>query len=121
MTPISGVSSGANISPSLLRGLESLKSLKGIEGFEGVGSLGSPQPTSPASPSFKEFLLDALDHVNSMQQEADHAVEQFATGEDINAAEVLTAVQKADLSFRMMMQIRNKLVQAYQEIKEIRI
>jgi len=36
-------------------------------------------------------------------------------------AEVLTSVQKADLSFRMMMQIRNKLVQAYQEIKEIRI
>ena len=43
------------------------------------------------------------------------------TGGDVNAAEVLTAVQKADLSFRMMTQIRNKLVEAYQEVKEIRI
>jgi flagellar hook-basal body complex protein FliE len=111
MTPINGFS----IPPSLARGLESLK---GIEGFEGIEALNSPQE---ASPSFKEFMLDALDHVNSMQHDADHAVEQLATGEDVNAAEVLTAVQKADLSFRMMMQIRNKLIQAYQEIKEIRI
>jgi flagellar hook-basal body complex protein FliE len=111
MTPINGIS----IPSSLARGLESLK---GIEGFEGIEAFNSPQETSP---SFKEFMLDALDHVNSMQHDADHAVEQLATGEDVNAAEVLTAVQKADLSFRMMMQIRNKLIQAYQEIKEIRI
>ncbi len=111
MTPINGIS----ISPSLARGLESLK---GIEGFEGLETLNSPQE---AAPPFKEFLLDALDHVNAMQHDADHAVEQLSTGADVNAAEVLTAVQKADLSFRMMMQIRNKLMQAYQEIKEIRI
>ena len=72
-------------------------------------------------PSFKEFMLEAIDHVNSMQQDADKAVETLMTGGDVNAAEVLTAVQKADLSFRMMVQIRNKLVQAYQEVKEIRI
>ncbi len=126
MTPINGIA----IPPSLARGLESLK---GIEGFEGLGfktgSLGGATPgsvapgkgTQDAAPSFKEFMLDAIDQVNSMQTDADHAVEQLATGEDVNAAEVLTAVQKADLSFRMMMQIRNKLMQAYQEIKEIRI
>ena len=43
------------------------------------------------------------------------------TGADVNPAEVLTSLQKADLSFRMMMQVRNKLIQAYQEIKDIRI
>ena len=89
-----------------------------------------PIPTSPefapAAPvadqaSFKQFMLEALDQVNNMQQQADQAVEQLMTGGDANPAEVLTAVQKADLSFRMMMQIRNKLVQAYQEIKDIRI
>jgi flagellar hook-basal body complex protein FliE len=71
--------------------------------------------------SFKKMLLESLEHVNEMQQSADAAVEQFFTGGDVNAAEVLTAVQKADMSFRLMMQLRNKLVQAYQEIKEIRI
>ena len=39
----------------------------------------------------------------------------------VNPAEVLTAVQKADIAFRMMMQIRNKMVQAYQEVQNIRM
>ena len=45
----------------------------------------------------------------------------FAAWQGINPAEVLTAVQKADMAFKMMQQIRNKLVEAYQEIKEIQI
>ena len=71
--------------------------------------------------SFKDLLLDGIQEVNSMQQQADLAVQQLMTGEDVDPAAVLTAVQKADMSFRMMMQMRNKLVQAYQEIKEMRI
>ncbi|MHB1035599.1 MAG: flagellar hook-basal body complex protein FliE [Pirellulales bacterium] len=72
-------------------------------------------------PSFKNVLLDSIHQVNSMQQEADQAVKSLATGGDVNPAEVLTAVQKADIAFRMMMQIRNKLVQAYDEVKNIRV
>ena len=80
------------------------------------------QGTSPEiAESFKSFMLQSIDHVNSMQQDADVAVQTLATGGDVNPAEVLTAVQKADMSFRMMMQIRNKLVQAFQEIRDIRI
>jgi len=71
--------------------------------------------------SFKDFLLKSLDQVNAMQQDADQAVEKLFTGGDVNAAEVLTAVQKADMSFRLMMQIRNKLVEAYHKIEDIRI
>src|SRR3990167_8404977 len=84
---------------------------RGIEGL--------PQfPSSSAStPSFKEFMLQAIDQVNAMQSDADRSVEQLLTGGDVNPAEVLTAVQKADLSFSMMLQVRNKLVPAFQEIK----
>ena len=71
--------------------------------------------------SFKDYLLSSIQEVNSMQQAADQAVEQLATGGDANPAEVLTAVQKADMAFRMMMQIRNKIVQAYQEVQNIRV
>jgi flagellar hook-basal body complex protein FliE len=87
------------------------------------GSDGLPQPAAPStqSPSFKDFMLQAIDQVNAMQLDADRSVEQLLTGGEVNPAEVLTAVQKADLSFRMMLQVRNKLVQAFQEIKEIRI
>lgn len=71
--------------------------------------------------SFKDMLLDSIQQVNSMQHEADVAVQQLMTGDDVDPAVVLTTIQKADMSFRMMMQIRNKLVAAYQEIKEMRI
>jgi flagellar hook-basal body complex protein FliE len=56
-----------------------------------------------------------------MQQDADRAVEAMSVGEDVNPAQVLTAVQKADMAFRMMMQVRNKMIEAYSEIKDIRI
>src|SRR5262249_35480295 len=68
-------------------------------------------------PTFKDYLLDSIKQVNSMQQDADRAVETLFTGGDVNPAEVLTAVQKADLAFRTVMQIRNKLVAAYEEIQ----
>jgi len=70
---------------------------------------------------FKNLMLQAIDQVNNMQMAANHAVEELSTGGDVNTAEVFTAIQKADMSFRMMMQIRNKMVDAYQEIQAIRI
>lgn len=95
--------------------------------------LGISPPTTPLPPataggvqgtdtaSFKDFLLQSIGHVNNMQQEADKAVQQFLTGGDVNPAEVLTSIQKSDMTFRLMLQIRNKLVQAYQEVSNIRI
>lgn len=98
-----------------------------------ISGLGSSQiqqlPTRPpavngagaADDDFKNFLLDSIQNVNSMQQQADRSVEALFTGGDVNPAEVLTAVQKADLAFKMMMQVRNKLVQVYHEVKDIRV
>lgn len=96
--------------------------------------LGIPSlPPSPAAPlsglagssgsakSFQEFLTDSIHQVNAMQQDADHAVESLFTGGDTNPAEVLTAVQKADVAFRMMLQVRNKMVQAFEEVQNLRI
>ena len=80
----------------------------------------APGAAQPAS-SFKDFLLDSIQEVNSMQQAADQAVQQLASGEPVSPAEVLTAVQKADIAFRLMMQMRNKIVQAYQEVQNIRV
>ena len=75
----------------------------------------------PAGQPFKNILLESLNQVNNMQQEADRAVQQLVTGGDVNPAEVLTTLQKADMSFKLMMQIRNKLVSAFQEVNNIRI
>jgi flagellar hook-basal body complex protein FliE len=82
----------------------------------------APAGAAPAGGGeFKNILLEALGQVNTMQSQANQAVEQLVTGGDVNPAEVLTTLQKADISFRMMLQIRNKLVQAYQEVNNIRI
>ena len=77
--------------------------------------------TTETGQSFKDLLIEGIQQVNGMQQDADQAVQELMTGGDVDPSSVLTSIQKADMSFRMMMQIRNKLLQAYQEIKEIRI
>src|SRR5262245_44247436 len=92
--------------------------LSGIPMPPSPGVLGSTSAAGASSTggaqgsSFAEYMLQSLDQVNSMQQEANSAIESMATGGDVNPAEVLTAVQKADLAFRLTMQIRNKLVAA---------
>lgn len=76
---------------------------------------------SDASVTFRDLLLQSIDQVNTMQTDADVAVETLVTGGEINPAEVLTAVQKADMAFKLMQQIRNKLLEAYREIQDIRV
>jgi flagellar hook-basal body complex protein FliE len=86
-----------------------------------VAGLSSGTASAAGGQPFKNILIEALDQVNTMQSEANQAVEQLVTGGDVNPAEVLTSLQKADMSFKLMLQIRNKLVQAYQEINNVRI
>jgi flagellar hook-basal body complex protein FliE len=86
-----------------------------------LGNLPELSGNAPSDSSFKDMLLKSIHDVNQMQQDADHAVEAMSVGEDVNPAQVLTAVQKADLAFRMMMQVRNKMVEAFSEIKDLRI
>lgn len=80
-----------------------------------------PNAATPDAGGFKDLLAGSIEHVNHMQTEADAAIETLFTGGDINPAEVLTAVQKADLAFRLTMQMRNKVMDVYQEVKDIRI
>jgi flagellar hook-basal body complex protein FliE len=95
-----------------------------------INNISIGQPLAPLAPlakpqtggaSFKDVLVDSIQQVNTMQLDADKAVETLFTGGEVNPAEVLTAVQKADLAFRLTMQMRNKLMEVYQEIKDIRI
>ena len=84
---------------------------------QGIGQAESAQDSTP----FKDFLIESMREVNTMQQDADAAVERLVTGDDVTPAEVLTAVQKADIAFRLMIEVRNKMVAAYEEIKNIRV
>ena len=82
----------------------------------------SPQKTEKADDKgkgFGEVLKDSIKKVNALQIEADEAIKSFAKGESKDIHETMIAVQKADLSFQLMMQIRNKIVEAYQEVMRL--
>ena len=70
---------------------------------------------------FAKLLTGEVKSVNKMQTDANAMVHSMLTGGDVNEAEVLTAVQKADLAFRMLLQVRNKLMEAYREVQQIQI
>lgn len=71
-------------------------------------------------PNFKEFLKNSINEMNDLNQQAEQAVEKLASGEVKDIHEVMIAVEKANMTFSMMMQIRNKLMQAYQEVSRMR-
>ena len=90
-----------------------------------IGPISQPTPTestiTPDGKSFKDVLLDSLGEVNRLQQEAAQGIEKVVTGETDNLAEVFSAVRKADVAFSMLMEMRNKLVEAYREVQQMRI
>jgi flagellar hook-basal body complex protein FliE len=118
---ISGLYSGIGTSPG--------HKIGELPARQGMGKLGHKMddPDRPMTvdemkrTTFKDLVLGGIGEVNMMQQKADHAIEKLMCGGEIGMAEVLTAVQKADIAFKMMMQIRNKLVSAYQEIQNMRV
>ena len=90
-------------------------------GHTPLPSLSGASAVSETGGDFSRALLDALGEANSLQQRADGLVEQLYTGGDVTPAEVLVSVQKADMAFRLLMQVRNKLVQAFQDVQNIRV
>lgn len=71
--------------------------------------------------SFTSLLADGVNQVNELQQNADAQVHEMLTGGDVTQVEVFSAVQKSDMAFRLLVQVRNKLMSAYEEINAIRI
>jgi flagellar hook-basal body complex protein FliE len=71
--------------------------------------------------AFGEVLKDAISTVNELQKQSDQEIQKLMTGESQDLHNTVIAMQKADLSFQMMMQVRNKIVQAYQEIMRMQV
>lgn len=70
---------------------------------------------------FGEVLKDAISTVNELQKQSDQEIQKLMTGESQDLHTTVIAMQKADVSFQMMMQVRNKIVQAYQEIMRMQM
>lgn len=73
-------------------------------------------------PDFAALLRSSLDQVNQAQMQSRELQQQFELGNpDTNLQDVMVSLQKASLSFETMVQVRNKLVSAYQEIMNIQV
>jgi flagellar hook-basal body complex protein FliE len=84
----------------------------------------SPLPGSvekPAGKGFGSLLEDLLGKVNLQQTAADRAVNDFAMGKTENLHGIMLEVAKADLSFRLFLEIRNRLTDAFQEIMRMQV
>jgi flagellar hook-basal body complex protein FliE len=82
----------------------------------------SQKPTADASaPSFSEFVTRSLADVNRQVLDADQAVNDFATGKNQDIHNTMISMQKASISLELVLQVRNKLISAYDEIRRMSI
>ena len=98
--------------------------LIGAQHAQGPNSAPNKQNVEPAGgqgPAFKDVLMDNLAQVNRLQQDATRAVEDLTTQKRDDLETVLSATVKADTAFRMLLAVRNKVMEAYQEIQQIRV
>jgi len=75
--------------------------------------------TGPRKWGFEETLRGAMDDVQQLQSAADTKTAALLEGNGMDVHSAMIAVEKADLSFQLMMQVRNKIVSAYQEISRM--
>jgi|SRR6185369_6390994 len=94
-----------------------------ISAISNVSGLSQAFPTQASQPAaggtgtgFGKLLGDMVGKVNELQNGADQSIQSLATGQGKGLHEVMLAVEKASISFQMLTQVRNKAVEAYQEI-----
>lgn len=86
-----------------------------------VGPSASGQPPMEGAGSFKNVLANAINDVNTQQKNADVKIQDLATGKTTNIPEVMMQVEKADIALRLMTQVRNKIIDAYQDVMKMQV
>ena len=102
--------------------------INGADNNLGIGKLAGAFPASKApgagattGASFADTLKNSIQEVSRLQQDASKAVEDLATGKTEDVSGVMTAMEKSDLAFKTLLAIRAKLMDAYEEIKNISV
>ncbi len=87
-----------------------------------IGNAPAPHPAGAApSGGFMNSLQSAISKANDIEIQANQATEALMTGQTQNIHQTMVALQEADVSFQLMMQIRNKILSAYDEIQRMQI
>ncbi len=84
-----------------------------------IQPLGAGQPSTPGN--FKSVLSDAIGRVEQFQQNSQNAIGKYLSGEDEEVHKVALATQNAEMSFDLFLQVRNKVISAYQEVMRMQM
>jgi flagellar hook-basal body complex protein FliE len=89
-------------------------------------SVPAPTPATPGvsetgAKSFADTLKEAVNNVNTQQQEADKKMQDLAVGKNQDIADVMITAEKADISLKLMTSVRNKIIEAYQEVMKMQV
>ena len=101
-----------------------MSSILPTSGAGGANPLSAPaklQPSPKEGTTFGNILEDQLEQVNNLHGQADDAVKELAAGNAENVHETVMSVVEADLSLRLIIEIRNRLIESYQEIMRMQI
>ncbi len=99
--------------------------IKGVNPFD-ITPAGESQSSNKvegvnnAAESFAKILKESIEKVNAVQADADQTIKDFVAGNK-NIHETMIAVEKAGLSFQMMLQVRNKIIAAYEEVMRMQV
>ena len=99
------------------------QSLLGLSDGLAAGSA-APRPAEgpgAAANSFAKLLSDAVGQIDGLQKNADSNVQKLATGQPVDMHDVTISTEQANLSFQLGLQVRNKLIDAYQEVMRMQV
>jgi flagellar hook-basal body complex protein FliE len=88
---------------------------------EGFGQSKQLEVSDVGDQSFSDMVQDAINSVDQAQKTADQNVESIVTGQSDNIHEAMISMEKAQLSFQLMMEVRNKAVETYKELSRMQI
>ncbi len=86
-----------------------------------MGAAVQPPAAGSSASSFGEALREMFESTNRLQERADSEVQAVAAGKNGDLHQTMIAMEEADVSFQMLMQVRNKIVAAYQEIMRMQV
>lgn len=92
-----------------------------IDNVNAKGMLDQLKGPQKGESSFLDTLKDSIKRVGELEKEADKEVEKLAKMESDDVTSTMMAIEKADLTFQLMMQVRNKIIDAYQEIMRLQV
>ncbi len=91
-------------------------------GIDPMGkSQGKEKSEKSQGPEFNEVLKNAIKEVSGLEKKADAAVQDLVSGGETNIHEAMIALQKADISFKVLMEVRDKILSAYKEVMRMQV